>query len=466
MMSWKTSEQSTERTLRKDVREDLTAWANFALAPLGHKPAPHHKLIINELEDLAAARADRLMLLLPPGSAKSTYTSLIFPPWWLSRFPTASIIATSHTASLATHFGRGVRSLILQHGHRLNYDLDPASHAANSFTTSLGGQYFATGVRGPVTGRRADLILIDDPIKSQAEADSAAARDALWDWFRADLITRLKPGGRVVLIMTRWHPDDIGGRLATGPDPWRTLRLPALAEPGDPLGRKPGEALWPAWENAAALNRKRTILGERTFSALFQQDPRRATGHLFHIGQITLVDEPVCTTSVRAWDLAATAETSGRDPDYTVGLKLGRSDDRFIVLDILRMRGGPHEVQQAILDTAARDGPSVRIGLPQDPGQAGRSQVRYLTGLLAGKTVLSSPETGAKETRAMPVASQTNAGNLSLRRSGWNQAFLEELQDFPAGVKDDQVDALSRAFSMLSDTPAPARRTHLPHLGR
>jgi predicted phage terminase large subunit-like protein len=345
--------------------------------------------------------------------------------------------------------------------------LDPTNRAAHSFATTTGADYFATGVRGPITGRRADLIIIDDPVKSQAEADSPAARDHLWSWFRSDLITRLKPGGRILLIMTRWHVDDLGGRILDSADTWRTLRLPALAEPNDPLGRLPGDALWPEWETIEALARKRAIIGERAFTTLFQQDPRPPTGRLFLPARIPIVDDPVTTAAVRAWDLAATAEAPGRDPDFTVGLKLARdAAGQFVVLDIVRLRGGPHEVEQAILATAAADGPTVAIGLPQDPGQAGRAQIRYLTSRLAGHRVVATPETGAKETRAMPAASQANAGNLAIRRAPWNRPFLEELQDFPHGAKDDQADALSRAFTLLTESGAPARRAAIPLFSR
>lgn len=465
--TWTPSDLTTERALRRSIRNDLLAWATLALADRGQAPAPHHRLLLAELNAVAVGHTDRLMLLLPPGSAKSTYASLLFPPWWLAQNPGSSIIATSHTASLARHFGRGVRALIDQHAARLGYTLDPNSRAAHNFATSTNAEYFATGVRGPITGRRADLILIDDPVKSQAEADSPAARDHLWSWYRSDLVTRLKPGGRIVLIMTRWHPDDLGGRIQNGSDTWRTLRLPALAEPGDPLGRILGEPLWPEWETAEALARKRAIVGERAFAALFQQSPTLRTGRLFHPAKIPILTEPGLGLTVRAWDLAATAETSGRDPDYTVGLKLTRdANGAFCILDVIRLRGGPHEVEQAILDAAAGDGPLIPIGLPQDPGQAGRAQIRYLTARLAGYRVLASPETGAKETRAMPAASQANAGNLALRRAPWNRALLEELQDFPHGAKDDQVDALSRAFAMLTDSAAPARRANLPLLQR
>ena len=453
MTNWTASNVKSERGIRGKVRESLDEWALLALSPQGHAPAAHHRLLIRELEGLAAGRWDRLMLLLPPGSAKSTYASLIFPPWFLANRPWAHVIAASHTASLARSFGRGVRALIQEHESRLDLYLDPANRSAGRFGVIGGGSYFATGVRGPITGRRADLLLIDDPVKSQAEADSGAARDHLWDWFRSDLVTRLKPGGRVVLVMTRWHPDDLGGRLLQSADAWRVVRLPALAEADDALGRPVGAPLWPEWEDEAALRRKRAVLGDRTFEALFQQSPRSSGGRLFKIAQLPIVMEEAAGTQVRAWDLAAT-----QDGDFTAGILLTRtSEGGFQVNDVRRFQGGPEMVVQIIRETAERDGVSVTVGLPQDPGQAGRAQIAYLTKALAGFRVVSSRESGSKETRAMPVASQVNAGTVSLLRGSWNRDFLEELQDFPGGAKDDQVDALSRAFSMVLEPASPAK---------
>jgi predicted phage terminase large subunit-like protein len=457
MTNWTASSVAAERALRTKIRASLHDWAELALAPQGHAPATHHRLLIRELEGLAAGRWDRLMLLLPPGSAKSTYASLIFPPWFLANRPWAHVIAASHTASLARTFGRGVRALVQEHQSRLGLWLDPNNRSAGRFGVVGGGSYFATGVRGPVTGRRADLLLIDDPVKSQAEADSGAARDHLWDWFRSDLVTRLKPGGRVVLVMTRWHPDDLGGRLLQSPDAWRVVRLPALAEDDDALGRSPGEPLWPEWEDAAALRRKRAVLGDRTFESLFQQSPRSPGGRLFKTGQLTIVPERARGVSVRAWDLAAS-----QDGDWTVGVRLTRTEEgSFQICDVRRLQGGPEMVVQVISDTAAQDGVDVTIGVPQDPGQAGRAQVLYLTKRLAGYRVVSSRESGSKETRAMPVASQVNAGAVTLLQGHWNRDFIEELQDFPGGAKDDQVDALSRAFAMVLDSGTPARVTRV-----
>ena len=444
----------------------LPDWARMALAPL--EPARHHLHLLAELERLEAGGIDRLMVLMPPGSAKSTYVSVLFPAWWLHRRPCSAVIAACHTADLAEHFGRQVRRLVGEHQPTLGYGIAPSDRAAGRWATTGGGSYFATGVRGPITGRRADLVVIDDPVKSHAEADSATYRDHAWDWYRSDLVTRLRPGARVVVVMTRWHPDDLGGRLQEADDGWSVLRLPALAEAGDPLGRAPGEALWPEWEDGAALERKRVLMGSRMWSALFQQAPRRDAGGLFPIGKIEVLEmAPPGLASVRAWDLAATADGDGRDPDWTVGLRLGReTSGRFLVLDVVRLRGGPHEVEEAIVRTANQDGRAVPVGLPQDPGQAGKHQVAWLAAKLAGHRVVASAETGAKLTRALPVAAQAEAGNLRLLRGGWNHALLDELRDFPHGRKDDQVDALSRAFSMLADAPSPVRRLHLPIMSR
>jgi predicted phage terminase large subunit-like protein len=268
--------------------------------------------------------------------------------------------------------------------------------------------------------------------------------------------------------MTRWHQDDLGGRILEMEPGWTVLRLPALAVPPDPMGRAEGEALWPAWEDAAALARKRAAMGDRAFSALFQQDPQPSSGGLFMPERVSICDmAPSGTAAVRAWDLASALPAPGKDPDWTVGLRLDRDDEhRFVVTDIRRLRGTPGEVEAAILATAERDGPAVLISLPQDPGQAGQSQAAYLTRRLAGYVVRCSPETGAKLTRAGPVAAQIEASNLSLLRAPWNRTFLDELRDFPHGRKDDQVDALSRAFMTLATPASPARRLHVPLLSR
>ena len=216
------------------------------MARSGLTPAMHHCLLLKQLNSLCRGDIDRLMVLMPPGSAKSTYTSMLFPAWWFTQHPASSLIATSHTHSLAEHFGRQVRELVREYGDQLGYGLQAGHQAAGHWRTTAKGEYFAAGVRGPLTGRRADLVIIDDPIKSQAKSDSPLLRDRLWNWYRFDLTTRLKPRGRIALVMTRWHEDDLAGRLLEqNPSEWQLIRLPALAEENDPLQRPLGTALWP-----------------------------------------------------------------------------------------------------------------------------------------------------------------------------------------------------------------------------
>jgi len=454
-----------EQALRLEIRCSLVAWSRHAMAVQGLVPAAHHLAMIRELDRLAHGSTSRLLLLLPPGSAKSTYASLLFPAWWMANNPTGAVIAASHTASLADHFGRGVRSLLAEHAPRLGVSMRQDARAAGRFMTSQGGEYFAVGVRGAVTGRRADLALIDDPVRSMAEAETPRAREQLWSWFRSELVTRLKPNGRILLVMARWHPDDLAGRLIEQGG-WSVLQLPALADEGDPLGRVPGAALWPEWEDRTALLAKQSVLGERHFAALFQQAPVLNTGQFFDTAHIPVVDRAPAGTSVRAWDLAGSSDIS-RNPDWTVGLRLLRDEaGRFVVEDIRRVRADPAAVARLIRQVAETDGLGVAIGLPRDPGQAGLFQVAALMSLLAGFRVSSSPETDSKTERAKPVASQVGVGNVSVVRAHWTRAFLDELDLFPSGGKDDQVDALSRAIMMLAPATQPARYKNVPLFAR
>jgi len=265
--------------------------------------------------------------------------------------------------------------------------------------------------------------------------------------------------------MTRWHTDDIAGRLLQQ-DGWKVLRLPALADIADPMRRAAGEALWPEWEDREALIAKQTTLGDRCFAALFQQAPLADSGRLFNLTNVSFLDIVPIGVSVRAWDLAG-VDGHGGDPDWTAGVRLLQSEQgSFVVEDVRRVRLPATDVATLIRDVAQQDGETVAIGLPRDPGQAGIYQVAMLTRMLAGFRVQSSSEEGSKVVRADPVASQVSVGNLYLKRAGWNQIFLEELAAFPHGKKDDQVDALSRAFRMLAMRPQAAHYRSLPFLGR
>ncbi len=222
---------------RRALRRDFGLWCEHALAPQGLAPAAHHRLLIRELQAVADGVQDRLMVFMPPGSAKSTYTSDLFPAWYLAQGRDRRIIATSNTADLAGTFSRRVRGRIRTDGIALGYRLE--REAEDLWTTSNGGEYRAAGIGGVITGLRADLALIDDPVKSREEADSQARRNRVWEWFQDDLRTRLRPGAAIVVVQTRWHQDDLSGRLLEAQrDQWRVVSLAAEAEGDDPIGAK------------------------------------------------------------------------------------------------------------------------------------------------------------------------------------------------------------------------------------
>lgn len=425
------------------------------MQPLDMVPALHHLLIIRELQRVADGLTDRLVIMLPPGSAKSTYGSMVFPPWLLSTATGIDIIGAAYNNEHAVFLSGRALAIAAEHQDVLGYTLEKSS--ASYWTTSNRGQYRAAGIGGGITGRRADVLIVDDPHKGREEAENPKERDKVWQWFRGDALPRLKPNGRIVVILTHWHDDDLAGRLiANQPGRWRVLKVPAIAEDlADPLGRQPGESIWPEYWPLDFLAQRETDVGPREWAALYQQRPVPLTGAFFDTNMIGRAPAiPANSILVRAWDLAASEATQGSDPDWTVGALLARTPEgRFIIGDIIRMRGNPHQVESLVRATAVRDTKRTVIALAQDPGQAGKAQVGYLTRKLAGWQVVSTPETGAKVTRATPFSAQVAAGNVDiLDGTTWTVPLTDELALFPFGKHDDQVDALVRAFNTMTET--------------
>lgn len=458
---------ASELLRRSRLRSSLTEWAVLN----GFEPAPHHQLLIRELEAVARGECDRLMVFMPPGSAKSTYSSTLFPPWFLAQDPSLSIIAASHTAELAEHFGRRVRNLVAEHTASLGYGLAADSHAAGRWETSKGGVYFAAGVRGPITGRRADLALIDDPVKSREEADSEAIRKKTWDWYKADLYTRLKPGARVVLIQTRWHEEDLGGQLLTdmerGGDQWRVVRLPALAEAGDPLGRALGEPLWPAWQDGQALSRIRSAIGHRDWSALYQQTPSPDEGNFFKREWLQYYDE--VPRDLRFYGASDYAVTDGRG-DYTVHGVIGLdAQDNVYLVDWWRGQTRTDQWIETLLDMMLRWAP---VAWGEEAGQIIKSIGPFIDKRQRERQVygfrVQYTSAVDKPTRARAIQARWSMGKVFLpRRAPWLSDIIAELMAFPAGKNDDQVDVMSLFGRMLADmrgqtpSPQPARQKWL-----
>ena len=252
-------------------------WRQFELAR-------HHSLIVDKLEALERGKIRRLMILMPPRHGKSLLSTTFFPAWYLGRHPEQFIITACYGQELADDFGRRVRNLVsdaLHHAIFPGFRLAADSSSLRHFNTSAGGCYYAVGTGGPITGRGAHLLIIDDPLKDRADAQSATLRRSLHEWYSSVAYTRLQPGAAIVLVQTRWHEDDLAGRLLREqPEDWEVLSLPAIAEIDESF-RSAGEALWPERFSIHELEKIRITVGGPTWASLYQQRPAAAEGTIF-----------------------------------------------------------------------------------------------------------------------------------------------------------------------------------------
>jgi predicted phage terminase large subunit-like protein len=454
-------ELELERELwHRKCRAEFLPFCIEALQPIGQAPAKHQRLLITYLEALLRGDFDRLLVLMPYGSAKSTYVSRLFIAWALAHIAGLQVIFVGNTEQFALDNAGFIQRIIKENSAALDYDL--TTDRKDLFGTTNGGRVFSTGVGGTVLGFRANLIVADDLIRSREEAYSQGQRDKQYGWFSNDLLSRRLPDLRVVCIGTPQHEDDILARLQNEPEGrWRVLRLPAEAEENDPLGRAPGEFLWaddPRDPSYADDTKRRKAELLQTLPHLwygpYQLQPYPPEGDLFHPDKMPIFDSPPkCTERVRAWDLAASAGKG----DATCGMLIGRMRDpsagpgrySYIILDVQHDRLGPQDVRQLVMRTAKLDGASTRIWLPQDPGSAGVDMVDSLTRMLSGYPVKAERMSGNKETRAMIPAAQLNAGRIGMVKAPWNAPLKAELASFPGGRFDDQVDALSLGYSKI-----------------
>ncbi|GGC58372.1 terminase large subunit domain-containing protein [Chelatococcus reniformis] len=453
---------AAELLRRRLARRSLTEWCRAC----GFAPAAHHRLIIAELERVARGETDRLALFLPPGSAKSTYASVLFPPWYLAREPSRAVIVGSHTAELAERWGRKVRNLVARHGPLLGYGVARDNRAAGRWETTGGGEYYAAGVGGAITGRRADLAIIDDPLRGREDADSRAVRDAQWDWYKFDVMTRLKPGAAVVLIQTRWHEDDLAGRiLAEEGGRWRVLALAMEALAGDPLGRGVGEPLWPEW--FTDVMRRDAKREPRLWSALYQQQPTPDEGAFFKLDMFGTAPPPA-RAEMRIYgasDYAVTADGG----DYTVHVVVGLdSRGRMHLLDVWRRQAASDEWVEAWCDLVLKWKP---MAWAEETGQIKAGVGPFLDGRARERKAYcyrqQFPTRGDKAVRAQSIRGRMAMDGLLIDAAApWRADLVGECLRFPAGVNDDQVDALGLVGQLLDQMtngppvkPGAAQRT-------
>lgn len=429
-------------------------------------PFEHLLLLNRRLVDVAAGRVKRLMVFMPPRHGKSELVSRYFPAWYLGTFPDRRIILTGYGTDFAASWGRKVRNLLEEFGPDLFGGVRVSSDSSAAHRWDLDGHdggMVAAGVRGPLTGRGADVAIIDDPVKDDRDAMSETYQDAIWDWYLATLSTRLQNEGAVILVMTRWHERDLAGRLieaqAAGGDQWEIINLPALAESSDSLGRAEGDPLCPEMFKREVLERIRERIGSYWWASLYQQRPAPAEGGIFKRGWWQFYRLPpeeqarACDEILASWDCAF-KDTKGSS--YVVGQVWGKKGaDRFL-LDQTRDRLDFPATIAAVKALAAK-WPAARLKLVEDKanGPAVISTLKRETPGLVPVT----PQ-GSKEARAHAVSPAVESGNVYLPDPGhapWINDFIDECTTFPTGAHDDQVDAMTQALLRLAESRGPIK---------
>ena len=426
-----------------------------------------HKDVCKRLEDFSRAvvakESPRLMLFLPPRHGKSTLASIAFPAWHLGRNPEHEFISCSYSGSLAMGFSRKVRNLLREPSYKTAFDktrLDPESQSAEAWLTTQGGGFVAAGVGGGITGKGDHVLVIDDPVKNREDAESQNNRDANWDWYTSTAYTRLAPGGGVLVILTRWHDDDLAGRLLKGTteggDEWEVVRYPAIAEEKEEF-RNLGQALHPERYDVPSLDRIRKAVGPRDWSALYQQNPVADDGDYFTRTMINYyekgdVDEERLRYYV-AWDLAIGQRDRN---DYSVGMCIGVDEhDRLYVMDVVRGRYDGFELVEKILDFYEQWKPSIigiekgHIEMALGPFLEKRVRERGLY-----EAYFKDLKTGRrdKEARARAIQGRMQQGMVYIpKEAHFTGPLVAELLRFPNGLHDDQVDAMAWLGLMMTE---------------
>ncbi len=461
------------------ARQSLLAFTQHTFRRYVAEPA--HALIAATLDRVVAGAITRLMIFAPPQSGKSELASVRLPAYWLGKRPNDPVILASYGADLAYSKSRQARTIVESDEYRRLFPTVTTrrdSRAVNRWELAAPyrGSLLAAGVGGPITGHGALLGIIDDPFENWKQAQSQTIRDQVWEWYRTTFRTRVWEDGAIILIMTRWHADDLAGRLLqTQTGDWTVLRLPALAEDRetrdandaylglpvgqpDPLGRAPGEPLCPLRFSKKALKQLRADVGALAWSAEYQGVPRPREGAWFRRAWFPIVEAaPLACQRVRYWDKAGTPGGGA----FTAGVLLARAADGLVyVEDVVRGQWGAGERKAVMRQTAQLDAErhgktGVHIWVEQEPGSGGKESAEDTIRDLAGFVVHADRPTGDKDTRLEPFAAQAQAGNVRLVRGAWNGDYIEEFAALPGGRYRDQADATAGAFNKLTEMGPP-----------
>lgn len=423
----------------------------------------HHRLLCDYLDKLACKEIRRLMVFMPPRHGKSELVSRKFPAYLLGRNPDTSIISCSYSADLASRMNRDVQRLIDSERY---LELFPGTQLSNQHTRRFyetrytrnnnmfevvdkKGTYRSSGVGGGITGMGGEYIIIDDPVKNREDADSATMREKVYDWYTSTLYTRLEKDGCILLTLTRWHEDDLAGKLLKaaqeGADQWTILELPAVCEyPPKPYDvRQEGEALWKWKYDEEALEKMKVTVGSRDWAALYQQHPTPGEGGTFkrEWWNYYKVLPDGLYDFVQSWDCTF---KDAQSSDYVVGQVWARKGSSRYLLDQVRGRMSFTETLRAIRSLSAKWSQAIRK-LVEDKAN-GTAVIDVLRKEIPG-LIPVEPE-GGKIVRANAVTAVAEAGNIYLPDPSiapWVHDFVEEHAVFPNGANDDQVDAQTQA---------------------
>lgn len=446
---------NTSAALAASAARDSLRWFTARMFP-GYQTAPHILALIAEIEQAVATPNGRLIVTMPPRHSKSLHVSENLPAWYLGRLPDNRVIGASHTQELANTFSRRVRNKIAHHRYPfpgVAIAGDKAAVKAWDIDGHMGG-YYAVGVGGSPTGHGANLIIIDDPIKSQADADSETVREALWEWYTGTIRTRLEPGGSIICTATRWHDDDLTGRLlaaqATGGEQWRHIYMPAISDDG--------QALWPGRWPLASLEATRSAVGSRVWQAQFQGNPQATEGGTFkrHWWQrYRSLPEDITKIEITV----DSAFKTGVANDFTA-MACWASDPRgnaYLVHVWHERVEFPELIQLGV--TAWRQMverfPSRAIPLVPEDKASGQSAIQVWKRENHIPVVpYSVPAGESKIARAEAITPFVEGGRVFIPdRAPWLDMWLDEHDRFPTGAHDDQVDTTAMAVHRLLVTP-------------
>jgi predicted phage terminase large subunit-like protein len=414
---------------------------------------PHLERLSQELSDLEQGRNNRLLVTFPPRHGKSFLISVWFPLWLLARNPKRKVVVLGHEAEFAAGWGRQVRNWIIENGEQFNLRLDPGTTAADRWTLTAGGGMTTAGSKG-VVGRGADALIIDDPYADAEEAMSEVIREKVWDGFVTGALTRLEPGGFVVVLHQRWHEDDLIGKIVklseSGEFPkFRIVNFPAIAGENDVLGRKIGEPLWPErfpleteerdGRIIIGLNDIRKGMSPYQWSSLYMQSPTPEEGNAVKRSWWKFYNALPADIDVwiQSWDLAF---KDMKQSDYTVGQVWARRGAEIYLIDQVRDHMNARDVISQIRQWKVKY-PLALAKVIEDKA-SGPAVIQILQKEVQGMIPMKA--VGSKDQRLQSVIPLIEAGNVFLpnpEKNRWVWEFIEEFAAFPRGTYDDQLDA-------------------------